>query len=109
MVGSLRDQLRTLHERAPTQYGLLKSHAQTVEQVLATSSHNYPTVKQLLASTKPAKLTPQMLGNLLSLCVRFGILSTHSERNNSNRYDLTQYDHERMDELTRILAQDPFS
>lgn len=108
MVEPLRNQLQTLHARAPTQYGLLKSHAHEVEQVLATSSQNYPTVKQLLAPTKPAELTPQMLGNLLSLCVRLGILSTYSERNNSNRYDLTQYDHERMHELTRILAQDPF-
>ena len=109
MVESLRDQLQTLHERAPARYGLLKSHAQAVEQVLSTSSQNYPTVKQLLATTKPAEITPQMLGNLLSLCVRLGIISTYSERNNSNRYDFTQYDHERMDELTRILGQDPFS
>ncbi|GAA5061130.1 hypothetical protein GCM10025751_47060 [Haladaptatus pallidirubidus] len=62
MMESLRNQLQTLHERAPAQYGLLKSHAQEVEQVLATSSHNYPTVKQLLATTKTAEITPQMLG-----------------------------------------------
>lgn len=47
-----------------------------------------------------------MLGNILSLLVQFGILDVYSERNNSNRYDLTRYDQAAMLELTRVLETD---
>ncbi len=37
-----------------------------------------------------------MLGNMLSLLVELDVISVYSDRNNGNRYGLTQYDPNRM-------------
>ena len=52
-------------------------------------------------------ITSQMLGNMLSLLVDLDVIGVQSQRNNSNRDDLTQYDSARMDELADLLAANP--
>jgi hypothetical protein len=107
MSGSLRNQLRVLYETSPAQYGMLQSYSDELEALLTGCSHNYPTVKQLLESSNTLAIPPQVVGNLLTLCDQFGILVTHSERNTSNRYDLTQFNQDRMQELVHLLNQEP--
>jgi hypothetical protein len=108
MSNSLRNQIRVLYETSPSQYGMLRSYSEELETLLTECSHNYPTVKQLLASSDTPAIPPQVVGNLLTLCDQFGILVTHSERNTSNRYDLTQFNQTRMQELIHLLDQEPF-
>jgi hypothetical protein len=104
-IDSLQRQVQGLEETAPEKYGLLKSYHESIREALDVCSRNYPSTKQLRENLPESSLTPQMVGNLLALLVQFEIIEVFSERNNSNRYDLTHYDRERMDMLGQILQQ----
>ncbi|WP_433631010.1 hypothetical protein [Halomicrococcus sp. NG-SE-24] len=96
-----------LNETQPPRYGLLCSYHENVQRALEECSCNYPTTKRLVEFVDDPAITPQMLGNILSLLVDLDVIGVHSQRNNSNRYDLTQYDPARMDELAELLAANP--
>lgn len=103
MTDSLQREAESLRETSPAKYGLLETYYETVREALEECSRNYPSTKQLKKLLSDARMTPQMLGNLLVLLVELKIIGIYSERNNSNRYDLTHYDRERMDTLGRVL------
>ncbi|RBI59533.1 hypothetical protein DMJ13_23340 [halophilic archaeon] len=103
MSQSLENQVTALNETQPPRYGLLRSYHESVQQALEDCSCNYPTTKRLVEFVDDPAITPQMLGNILSLLVDLDVIGVHSQRNNSNRYDLTQYDPARMDELANLL------
>ncbi|SIR94937.1 hypothetical protein SAMN05421858_4775 [Haladaptatus litoreus] len=105
MADSLQRQAQSLQETSPAKYGLLKAYHERVRDALEVCSRNYPSTKQLSENLPDSSLTPQMLGNLLALLVQFEIIEVFSERNNSNRYDLTHYDRKRMDTLSHILQR----
>ena len=96
--------MTALNETQPTRYGLLASYHESVQQALEDCSRSYPTTKQLKAVVDDPAITSQMLGNILSLLVDLDVIGIQSQRNNSNRYDLTQYDPTRMDKLADLLA-----
>ncbi|WP_129113356.1 hypothetical protein [Halegenticoccus tardaugens] len=106
MRESLQTQVQLLRETQPARYGLVRAHHADVRRAIEASSRNYPTTQQLLGTLENTDLSARMLGNVLSLFARFGVLAIHSERNNGNRYDLTAYDRGRMDELARLLEAD---
>ena len=106
---ALRQQVKTLRETAPAKYGLLESHYESVRHALDDCSRSYPTTSQLQESLSESAITSQMLGNLLTLLVKLDVIGLYSDRNNSNRYDLTQYDRPRMADLSHILAADTSS
>ncbi|WP_227380983.1 hypothetical protein [Haladaptatus halobius] len=106
MPDTLITRIRDLREAQPTQYGLLSAHHQEAQQALEACQRNYPCVSQLYEILDEPALDRRMLGNILSLLVQFGILGVYSERNNSNRYDLTQYDQAAMQELAHVLKTD---
>ncbi len=103
MPDTLSTQVRALHEAQPTKYGLLSTYHQEVHRALETCQRNYPCVRQLYEALDEPELNQRMLGNILSLLVQLDILGIYSERNNSNRYDLTQYDQAAMQKLTYVL------
>ncbi|WP_231189366.1 hypothetical protein [Haladaptatus sp. DYF46] len=103
MTDSLQRQAQSLQETSPEKYGLLKAYHESVREALDVCSRNYPSTKQLSENIPDSGMTPQMVGNLLALLVEFKIIGIFSERNNSNRYDLTHYDRNRMDTLSHIL------
>ncbi|MFH5801602.1 hypothetical protein [Haladaptatus sp. CMAA 1911] len=105
MTDSLQRQAQSLQETSPEKYGLLKAYHERVREALEVCSRNYPSTKQLSENLPDSNMTPQMVGNLLALLVQFEIIEVFSERNNSNRYDLTHYDHKRMDTLCQILQR----
>ena len=102
----LAAQIEQLRETDAQKYGLLVRYHADMKQGIEACSHAYPCTKQFLPSLKNQALTPQMVGNLLSLLGRLDILGTYSNRSNSNRYDLTQYDPARMEELIEILENE---
>lgn len=66
---SLQRQVDTLAETTPARYGLLASYYESVHKALESCSRNYPSTKQLHDSLSESAISPQMLGNLLSLLV----------------------------------------
>ncbi|WP_143423285.1 hypothetical protein [Halegenticoccus soli] len=106
MSDELQDRLRTLRETRPSKYGLLCAYHRDVGRALDECPRNYPCVKQLHGSLENPDVTPQMLGNVLSLFVQLGVLGAYSERSNSNRYDLTEYDRAAMRELAGLLESE---
>ncbi|MFH5802381.1 hypothetical protein [Haladaptatus sp. CMAA 1911] len=105
ITNSLQQQAQSLQETSPEKYGLLKAYHESVREALDVCSRNYPSTKQLSENLPDSSLTPQMVGNLLALLVQFEIIEVFSERNNSNRYDLTHYDRKRMHILSQILQR----
>ena len=105
MTDSLQRQTQSLQETSPEKYGLLKAYHENVQEALEVCSRNYPSTKQLSENLPNSTMTPQMVGNLLALLVQFEIIEIFSERNNSNRYDLTHYNRKRMDTLSQILGR----
>ncbi len=103
---SLQQQAQSLQVTSPAKYGLLKTYLGNIREALEVCSRNYPSTKQLSENLSDSNLTPQMVGNLLALLVEFEIIEVFSERNNSNRYDLTHYDPNRMDTLSQILQRE---
>jgi hypothetical protein len=83
----------------------LQAYHESVREALEVCSRNYPSTKQLRENLPGTNLTPQMVGNLLALLMEFEIIEVFSERNNSNRYDLTHYDRKQMDTLGQILQR----
>ncbi|RBI58594.1 hypothetical protein DMJ13_26035 [halophilic archaeon] len=107
MSQCLEGQVTALNETQPTRYGLLSSYHESVQHALEDCSRSYPTTKQLKEVVDDPAITSQMLGNILSLLADLDVIGVQSQRNNSNRYDLTQYDSARMDELAELLAANP--
>jgi hypothetical protein len=103
MGESIKRQISTLSEREPTQYGLLQSYHADVHQAIEGCSRNYPSTAQIRDELENPTITPQMLGNLLSVLTDLSVIGIQSQRNNSNRYDLTQYDPGKMQTLARLL------
>lgn len=103
MPETLSARIRDLHDTQPTQYGLLSTYYREVHQALETCQRNYPCVSQLYETLDDPELDRRMLGTILSLLVQLDVLDFYSERNNSNRYDLTQYDQTAMQELADVL------
>ncbi|WP_458187713.1 hypothetical protein [Haladaptatus sp. NG-WS-4] len=85
------------------QYGLLHAHCTEIRHGIERCSRNYPSTAQLAETLESSHITPQMLGNVLSLLVQLNVIGVYSDRNNGNRYDLTQYDYDRMHHLTGLL------
>lgn len=100
-------QVETLQKTDPAKYGLLAKYHSDIRQGIEACPYSYPCTKQFRPTLENQALTPQMVGNLLSLLVQLGVLTTYSDRSNSNRYDLTRYDAARMGELTVILEKSP--
>lgn len=107
MSQSLEKQVTALNEAQPTRYGLLRSYHKSVQQALEDCSCNYPTTKRLVDVVDNPAITSQMLVNILSVLADLDVIDVQSYRNNSNRYDLTQYDPTRMDELAALLTANP--
>jgi|SRR6056297_2146046 hypothetical protein len=106
MEAQIRAELRTLREQRPAQYGLLDSYLSDVRDGIETCRRNYPSTTQIAAELDDPGITTQMLGNVLSLLARIGVIGIYSDRNNGNRYDLTEYDPTRMQHLSRLLTTD---
>jgi hypothetical protein len=106
MPDTLTTRVQTLRETQPPQYGLLVAYHHEVQRALEACQRNYPCVNQLYETLDNPALDRRMLGNVLSLFVQFGILGVYSERNNSNRYDLTQYDPIAMQDLAHYLESE---
>ncbi len=103
MSPPLRPQLAAINETQPSQYGLLHAYCGTVQHVLEACPRNYPSTAQLAQILESPRISPQMLGNMLSLLVELDVIGVYSDRNNGNRYDLTQYDPDRMQRLVRVF------
>lgn len=101
---SLGDQLATLRSENPRRYALLERHIDKLEELLENTDRNYASAKQLHATWDEPPFQPQITGQLLSTAATLEVLRVHSHRSNRNRYDLTAYDHARLQQLSSLLA-----
>jgi hypothetical protein len=102
----LTDQLESLYSEDPRRYALLQQYIGELRYALDQSNRNYVSAKQLHATWDDPPFQPQILGQLLSTAATLGVLRVHAHRSNRNRYDLTGYDPDQMQQLSTLLTVD---
>ena len=102
---ALEAALDQLQERNPTNYGYLRQHVEEVCRGIERSDRSYPNAKQLHAELSAPDSTPRALGAALKALESLGVIGIWSDSVGSNRYDLTEYDSERVELLTELLAE----
>lgn len=100
----LTTQIDTVRAKSPQQFGDLRRHHAVLKTALDAAEQNYPTSRQLYEALDDPPLTAQTFGQTLPLLVDFGIISLYTERNSANRYNIREYDTDRLKRLGDLLT-----
>lgn len=76
-----------------------------LKTALDTTTQSYPTSAQLYQTLEDPSLSPHTFGRLLPLLVECEIIDLYTERSNSNRYDLREYNPQKLERLGEILTE----
>lgn len=96
--------LRYLRETDPTNFGYLRRHWDEARAGLEAVEMTYPQAKQVHAVLPDPETTPRTLGAALGGLVDLGALDVWGDTVAANRYDLTEYDPERVAAIGDAVA-----
>lgn len=104
METGIQQQLKELREEDPTAYAVLKKHIDTVRKGIEQSDANFPKSGRILeCAGAEDKFYAPHVGRTLSLLNDFGVVGIYRKDSNSSRYDLTEYDANRMEAVCRLV------
>lgn len=103
----LEAEVDSLRARSPQQFGLLQRHHTALKTALDDAEQNYPTSRQLHEGLDDPSLSSRTFGKTLPLLVEFDIISLYTDRSSANRYDIQEYDADRLERLGDILLSTP--
>lgn len=96
--------LSGLKKENPIAYGVLRKNIDVVKKGIEQSQSKFPNSSELLeCADAEGEFYAQQIGQSMSLLAELGVLASYRETNGSTRYDLTDYDTERMDSIRELL------
>lgn len=102
---ALAAQIHRLRRGDPTSYGYLRRHWSEARRGLEATNRTYPQARQIHETIEEPEATPRALGTTLGALVRLGVIDVWGETVGANRYDLTEYDADRLSTIGRILER----
>ena len=100
---TLEREVEQIRKGNPQRFGILRHHFSGVQQALALCERNYPEARQFYNLVNDSETSPRAFGSVLTILAEFDVIQTYNERNNRNRYDITQYQPETLHELGELL------
>lgn len=100
----MKTDIEHLREQHPKLYGVLCSDLDEVAEAIEQCSHRYPLGKQVRESSRSPSASTRNYGQALTGLAKLEIIDIYTKRANSNRYDLTGLDSDRLRSLQDVLA-----
>jgi hypothetical protein len=100
----METEIERLREQHPKLYGVLRSDLEEVAEAIERCSYRYPLGKQVRESIRSPTASAREYGQALTGLAKLEIIDVYTERTNSNRYDLTALDSDRLRSLQRSIA-----
>ncbi|SEP15842.1 hypothetical protein SAMN04487948_11764 [Halogranum amylolyticum] len=101
----LQSHVEALRECAPRRIRLLEDYYPEFKTALGRTTRSYPTSSQLYTELEDPSISAHTFGRVLPLLVECAIINTNTERSNSNRYDLREYDPQQLEALGDVLTK----
>lgn len=100
---AFKAELDRIQRTNPQQYGVLRHNISAIQRAIDRCERNYPEARQLYDLLDDPGTNSRSFGNALTILSGLGVIQLHTNRNNRNRYDLTQYRAEVLEELRGIV------
>lgn len=105
MVGEIEVELQRLKARHAKLHGALTAHIDEVAAAIEACSRHYPLGTQVRDAVSSPSADTRSYGQALTGLVKLGVIDVYTERANSNRYDLTECDFDRLDALREHIVE----
>lgn len=93
-----------MYDRNRRLYGILDNYIDEIHDALEDCDRNYPSSKQLLQEVEETELNSQSMGQALTELERLSVLDIYNGDADPNRYDLTEYQSDVMEDVRRYFS-----